>query len=93
MTYLHYDFAPQNANQYQTILRLREFCMKTQSMLKTLAVTISLGVFALIGCSPQSTAEAPALEPSVEASVTESSSVISSPLLGRYWIYRRWRIS
>jgi hypothetical protein len=47
--------------------------MKTQSMPKTLAVTISLGAFALISCTSQSTPEAPAPEASVEASATESS--------------------
>jgi hypothetical protein len=53
--------------------------MKTQSMLKTLAVTISLGASALIGCTSQSTAEAPAPESSVEASATESPSITPSP--------------
>jgi hypothetical protein len=45
--------------------------MKTQSMLKTLAVMISLEAFTLISCTSQSTAEAPAPEPFVEASATE----------------------
>jgi Agrobacterium tumefaciens protein Atu4866 len=53
--------------------------MKKQSMLKTLAVTISLGAFALVSCTPQFTAEAPAPESSVEASATESPSVSPSP--------------
>jgi hypothetical protein len=53
--------------------------MKTQSMLKTLAVMISLGAFALISCTSQSTAEVSAPEPSVEASATESPSVAPSP--------------
>lgn len=53
--------------------------MKTQSTLKTLAVTISLGAFALVSCNPQSMAEAPAPEPSVAASVTEAPSVAPSP--------------
>lgn len=53
--------------------------MKTQSMLKTLALTISLGAFALVSCTPQSTAETPAPESSVEASATESPSVAPSP--------------
>ncbi|GAP96814.1 Atu4866 domain-containing protein [Leptolyngbya sp. NIES-2104] len=53
--------------------------MKTQLMLNTLAVTIGLGAFALISCTPQSTAEAPAPESSVEASATESPSVAPSP--------------
>jgi|GEM_PF-194393 len=53
--------------------------MKTQLMLRTLAVTISLGAFALMSCTPQSTAEAPAPESSVEASATESPSVAPSP--------------
>jgi Agrobacterium tumefaciens protein Atu4866 len=52
--------------------------MKTQLMLNTLAVTISLGAFALISCSPP-TAEAPALEPSVGASATGSPAVAPSP--------------
>jgi hypothetical protein len=49
--------------------------MKTKLMLKTLAVTISLGSVVLVSCTPQSTAETPAPEPSVEASVTEAPSV------------------
>lgn len=53
--------------------------MKTQSMLKTLAVTLSLGAFALVSCTSQSTAKAPAPRPSVEASTTESLSVSPSP--------------
>jgi Agrobacterium tumefaciens protein Atu4866 len=53
--------------------------MKTQSMRKTLAVTLSLGAFVLISCTSQSTAEAPAPEPSVEASTTESPSISPSP--------------
>ena len=53
--------------------------MKTQLMIKTLAVTISLGAFALVSCTPQTTAEEPAPEPSVEASATESPSVAPSP--------------
>lgn len=48
-------------------------------MLKPLAVTIGLGAFALVSCTPQSTAEAPAPEPSVEASATASSLVAPSP--------------
>lgn len=48
-------------------------------MLKTLAMTISLGAFTLISCTSQSTAEAPAPESSVEASATESSSITPSP--------------
>jgi hypothetical protein len=69
----------QNANQYQTMLEQRRSCIKTQLMLKTLAVTISLGAFALVSCTPQSTAETPAPEPSVEASATEAPSVAPSP--------------
>ncbi len=53
--------------------------MKTQSMLKTLAVTISLGAFALVSCTPQLTAETPAPAPSVEASATEAPSVAPFP--------------
>jgi uncharacterized cupin superfamily protein len=53
--------------------------MKTQSILKTLAVTISVGAFALMSCTSQSTAETPAPEFSVEASATESLSVAPSP--------------
>lgn len=53
--------------------------MKTRSMLKTLAVTISLGAFALVSCTSQSTAETTAPEPSVEASATEALSVAPSP--------------
>lgn len=53
--------------------------METQSMLKTLAVTISFGAFALMSCTSQSTAEAPAPESSVEAFATESLSVALSP--------------
>jgi len=53
--------------------------MKTQLMLKTSAVAISLGAFALISCTPQSTAEAPPPESSVEASAAESPSVAPSP--------------
>ncbi|MGG6270175.1 Atu4866 domain-containing protein [Leptolyngbya sp. AN03gr2] len=49
--------------------------MKTQLMLRTLAVTISLGAFALISCTSQSTAEAPA----AESPATESPSVAPSP--------------
>lgn len=47
-------------------------------MPRTLAMTISLGAFTLISCSPQSTAEIPAPEPSVEASATESPAVAPS---------------
>jgi hypothetical protein len=57
--------------------------MKTQSILKTLVVTISLGAFALMSCTAQSTAEAPAPESSVEASTAESPSVASSPQTSR----------
>lgn len=53
--------------------------MKTQSMPKILAVTISLGAFALISCTSQSTVEAPEPASSVEASATESPSVDPSP--------------
>ncbi|KAM3114746.1 Atu4866 domain-containing protein [Phormidesmis sp. 146-33] len=42
-------------------------------------MTISLGAFALVSCTPQSKAEAPAPEPSVEASATEFPSVSPSP--------------
>lgn len=49
--------------------------MKTQLMLRTLAVTIGLGAFALIGCTAQSTAE----EPAAASSATESPSVAPSP--------------
>nr|WP_228035438.1 Atu4866 domain-containing protein [Oculatella sp. LEGE 06141] len=52
--------------------------MKTQSMLKPLTVMLSLGAFALISCTSQFTAEAPAPESSVEASATESPSVAPS---------------
>jgi hypothetical protein len=50
--------------------------MKPQLILKTLAVTIGLGAFALAGCTAQSTAEAPAPESSIEAPA-ESPSVAS----------------
>lgn len=53
--------------------------MKTQSMLKTLAVTLSLGAFALISCTSQSTAEALVPEPSVEAFTTQPPSFSPSP--------------
>jgi hypothetical protein len=53
--------------------------MKTQSILKVLAATISLGFFALMSCTPQSTVEVPALESSVEASAPESLSVTPPP--------------
>jgi hypothetical protein len=49
--------------------------MKTQLILKTLAVTVGLGAFALIGCTAQSTTEAPAPESSVEAPAAASPSV------------------
>lgn len=52
--------------------------MKLQLILKTLAVTIGLGAFALASCTAQSTAEAPAPESSVEAPA-ESPSVAPSP--------------
>jgi Methyltransferase domain len=57
----------------------RRFCMKPQLMLKTLAVTIGLGAFALAGCAVQPTAEAPSPESSVEAPAAESSSIAPSP--------------
>jgi Agrobacterium tumefaciens protein Atu4866 len=48
-------------------------------MLKTLAMTISLGAFTLISCTSQFTAEAPAPELSVEASATEFPPISPSP--------------
>jgi Methyltransferase domain len=51
--------------------------MKSQLMLKTLAVTIGLGSFVLTSCVPQSIAEAPAPGSSVEAPATNPSTAPS----------------
>ncbi len=53
--------------------------MKSQLMLKTLAVTIGLGSFVLTSCVAQSTAETPAPGSSVEAPAANSPSVAPSP--------------
>lgn len=53
--------------------------MKTQLQLKTLALMISLGAFALTSCTSQPIAEAPAPESSLETAAAESSSVAPSP--------------